>query len=136
METLDTQTKSKWNQVQNQRVKTASSQKCGRLEEKRSRNNLPHHRKDLENWMDAERLEAFIFPLHKEGNPTDINNCRGISQLPVAYKKLFKVLRKRIEELARREISTWFWKNGGRTQTIFKLKAFQEQELWEARTLW
>jgi hypothetical protein len=36
--------------------------------------------------------ESIIVPVHKKGDKTDCNNCRGISLLSTSYKMLLNIL--------------------------------------------
>jgi hypothetical protein len=40
--------------------------------------------------------ESIIVPVHKEGDKTDCNNCRGISLLSTSYKILSNILLSRL----------------------------------------
>lgn len=69
---------------------------------------------------------ALIHPLHKKGNRMDINNYRGISLLPVAYKILSKALLNRVEDQVDHLIGEYqagFRKGRSCVEQIFNLKS-------------
>jgi len=50
----------------------------------------------LEEWK-----ESIIVPIHKKGDKTDCNNCRGISHLPTTYKILSNILLSKLIQYAK-----------------------------------
>jgi len=46
--------------------------------------------------LPEEWKESIIVPIHKKGDKTDCNNCRGISVLPTTYKILSNILLSRL----------------------------------------
>jgi len=50
--------------------------------------------------LPEEWKESIIVAIHKEGDKTDCNNCRGISLLPTTYKILSNVLLSRLTPYA------------------------------------
>ena len=52
--------------------------------------------------LPEEWKESVIVPIHKKGDKTECNNCRGISLLPTTYKILSNVLLSRLIHMQRK----------------------------------
>lgn len=69
---------------------------------------------------------ALIHPLHKKGDKQNVNNYRGVSLLPVAYKILSKILLNRVEKTLDKQLGEYqggFRKGRSCTEQIFNLKS-------------
>lgn len=58
--------------------------------------NVPSRCSKMKKGYPSDWTSAIIRPLHKKGNKSDINNCRGIYPLSVTYKTLSKALLLRV----------------------------------------
>lgn len=69
---------------------------------------------------------ALIHPLHKKGDKQNVNNYRGVSLLPVAYKILSKILLNRVVETLDKQLGEYqggFRKGRSCAEQIFNLKS-------------
>lgn len=79
--------------------------------------------------------EAIIHPLHKKGDKMNVNNYRGISLLPVAYKILSIALRHRIEEHVDKQLGEYqagFRKGRSCAEQIFTIKTLIKTKMLAA----
>ena len=57
--------------------------------------------------LPEEWKESIIVPVHKKGDKTDCNNCRGISLLPTTHKILSNILLSRLIPYAKEIIGDY-----------------------------
>jgi hypothetical protein len=87
-----------------------------------NREELPHQ------WK-----ESVVVPIHKKGDKTECNNCRGISLLSISYKILSKILLARLTPYADEIIwydQCGFQRNRSVTDEIFYTRQILEKK-WE-----
>ena len=83
--------------------------------------------------MPEEWKESISVPIHKKGDKTDCNNCRGISLLPITYKILSSILLSRLTPYADEIIGDhqrWFRRNRSTTDHLFGIHQMLEKK-WE-----
>ena len=83
--------------------------------------------------LPEEWKESIIVPIHKKGDKTDCNNCRGISHLPTTYKILSNILLSRLIPYAKEIIGDHqcgFRRNRLTIDHIFCIRQMLEKK-WE-----
>jgi len=83
--------------------------------------------------LPEEWKESIIVPVHKKGDKTDCNNCRGISLLPTTHKILSNILLSRLIPYAKEIIGNHqcnFRSNRSTTDHIFCIRQILEKK-WE-----
>ena len=82
--------------------------------------------------MPEEWKESIIVPIHKKGDKTDCNNCRGISLLPTTYKILSNILVSRLIPYVKEIIGDHqcgFQRNSSTTDYIFCIHQILEKKM-------
>jgi len=95
------------------------------------------HKLTISIWNKEELPEewkgSIIVPIHKKGDKTDFNNCRGISLLPTTYKILSNILFSRLIPYSEKVIGDHqcgFRRNKSTTDHIFCIRQILEKK-WE-----
>jgi len=83
--------------------------------------------------MPEEWKESIIVRIHKKGDKTDLNNCRGISLVPTSYKILSNILLSRLIPYAKEIIGDHqcgFRRNRSTIDHVFCIRQILEKK-WE-----
>ena len=82
--------------------------------------------------LPEEWKESIIVPIHKKGDKTDCNNCRGISLLPTTYKILSNILFSRLIPYAKEiigDLQCGFRRNKSTIDHIFCIRQILEKKM-------